>query len=112
MSGADRRGEGIRRALAGEHPVKPLVTVCGWCPDREDQAAAARACGFEVSHGLCAACTETLGVSLDLAAVLEDPTMPAPPLSRRDWLFLAGMVCGLLALGGLYLVGRALWGRR
>jgi hypothetical protein len=33
-----------------------IVTVCGWCPDAPEQTAAARAHGFDVSHGICPAC--------------------------------------------------------
>ena len=33
-----------------------LVTVCGWCPDAQEQTASARANGFDVTHGICPAC--------------------------------------------------------
>lgn len=59
-----RDGE-LRRALAGEAPVTPLVTVCGYCPDRVEQTAAARAHGFEVSHGMCVACAARLHAEMD-----------------------------------------------
>lgn len=39
---------------------KKLVVVCGWCPDSQEQAAAARAHGFDVTHGICAACEEKM----------------------------------------------------
>jgi hypothetical protein len=59
--GIEHRGEGIRAALAGEQPVKQqprLVLICGWCPDAPEQTASARAHGFDVSHGMCAACAK------------------------------------------------------
>lgn len=49
----------------GERPVKPIVTVCGWCPDRAEQTAAARALGFDVSHGMCAACAAAYQAALE-----------------------------------------------
>jgi hypothetical protein len=33
-----------------------MVTVCGWCPDAQEQTEAARAHGFDVSHTICSAC--------------------------------------------------------
>lgn len=35
---------------------KQIVTVCGWCPDAQEQTTAARAHGYDVSHGICSAC--------------------------------------------------------
>lgn len=63
MSGGPRaalRGADVRAALAGEQPIRRTITVCGWCPDLADQTAAARAHGYDVSHGLCAACAAKL----------------------------------------------------
>jgi len=48
------RGADVRKVFAGER--RKLVSVCGWCPDVEEQTAAARAHGFDVTHGICAAC--------------------------------------------------------
>jgi hypothetical protein len=35
----------------------PLVKVCSWCPTAAEQTAAARAHGFEVTHGICDVCS-------------------------------------------------------
>lgn len=70
MSGRDRRGEDLRNALAGEVPLRRrTVMVCGWCPDRAEQTAAARAQGFEVSHGLCAVCEARAKAEVEAARV-------------------------------------------
>lgn len=37
-------------------PARRLVSVCGWCKDAPEQTAAARAHGFDVTHGICEAC--------------------------------------------------------
>jgi len=56
------RGVALRSALCD----KPrLVTVCGWCHDSAEQTAAARAHGFDVSHGLCKSCEATLYAELE-----------------------------------------------
>lgn len=65
MSPINRRDQGIRDALAGEQPVKRIVTICGWCPDRIERTVAARAHGFDVSHGLCEACAARLNTDID-----------------------------------------------
>ena len=57
MSPVNRRGQDIRTALAGEEPVRRIITICGWCPDAREQTLAARAHGFDVSHTMCSLCT-------------------------------------------------------
>lgn len=52
------RDRDVREALAGEIPVRQIVTVCGWCPDAREQTIAARANGYDVSHGMCDACAK------------------------------------------------------
>lgn len=44
----------VEEILADAQPR--LVFVCAWCPDRVEQTRAARAAGFEVTHGICPAC--------------------------------------------------------
>jgi hypothetical protein len=34
----------------------PIVSVCAWCPDVQEQTQSARAHGFDVSHTICPAC--------------------------------------------------------
>lgn len=58
---ASLRGADVREALAGEVPIgRQIVTLCGWCPDKAERTAAARAHGFDVSHGICPACSARL----------------------------------------------------
>jgi hypothetical protein len=35
---------------------KPIISVCGWCPDKDAKTAALKAQGYQVSHGLCHEC--------------------------------------------------------
>lgn len=44
--------------------MPPFITICGWCPDSVEQTAAARARGFEVSHGICQACAARVDAEL------------------------------------------------
>lgn len=39
-------------------PERPLVVVCGWCPDVDQKTRAAELAGFRVTHGICPACVE------------------------------------------------------
>jgi len=48
-----------------QKPTKPLVVVCGWCPDAREKTKAAIEAGNEVSHSMCPACTKKME---DLAA--------------------------------------------
>lgn len=36
--------------------VKPLVSICAWCPDKAAKTKAAEDAGHAVTHGICAAC--------------------------------------------------------
>lgn len=36
--------------------ARPLVSICSWCEDGPEQTAAARANGYDVTHGICPAC--------------------------------------------------------
>lgn len=38
---------------------KPIISVCGWCPDKDVKTAALKAQGFQVSHGICNTCHVT-----------------------------------------------------
>ena len=51
----DRRDRRFQREAAAKLP-RPLVSVCSWCPDSQEQTANARANGFEVTHGMCEPC--------------------------------------------------------
>lgn len=51
--------------MTAVRPIKPFITVCGWCPDRAEQTASARAQGFEVSHGICFPCAAKLEAAMD-----------------------------------------------
>lgn len=35
---------------------RSLVSICGWCPDAQEQTIAARANGYDVTHTMCPAC--------------------------------------------------------
>lgn len=47
-------------------PARPVVSVCGWCPDHAEQTASARANGYDVTHGLCAVCEAQLNGEMDM----------------------------------------------
>jgi hypothetical protein len=51
-------GKRRRRHMRIAPPPSQLVTVCAWCPDKEEQTASARAHGFDVTHGICDSCKE------------------------------------------------------
>lgn len=70
MSPVNRQDRGLRAAFADELPVRRIVMICGWCPNREARTAALRARGFDVSHGLCPACDARLHAELDAAEAL------------------------------------------
>lgn len=37
-------------------PVRPVIVVCAWCPDKVQQEQAAQRHGAKVSHGICSRC--------------------------------------------------------
>jgi hypothetical protein len=61
------RDASLRRALAGEVPIRQLVAVCSFCPDRMERTIAARAHGFDVTSQTCPACLAKLNVALAAA---------------------------------------------
>lgn len=46
------------KSVLGEPASKPIVVVCGWCPDKDAKTKKALDAGFRVSHGMCPDCTE------------------------------------------------------
>lgn len=48
---------------ANTAPIKPIVSICGWCPDPVGRTRAAMVGGrYDISHGICATCVSQLEV--------------------------------------------------
>jgi hypothetical protein len=45
--------------------IRPIVTLCGWCPDAREKTQDAKSRGFDVSHGMCATCSTKMHAQLD-----------------------------------------------
>ena len=41
---------------AEEFNLKPLVVICGWCPEARERTLQAQQAGYRVSHGMCPTC--------------------------------------------------------
>jgi hypothetical protein len=39
---------------------RPTVRICAWCPDKGEAEMRAAARGYDVTHGICAACADKL----------------------------------------------------
>lgn len=48
--------------------IRPIVTLCGWCPDAREKTQDAVKQGFNVSHGMCVTCSTKMHAELDARA--------------------------------------------
>ena len=39
---------------------RPILRICGWCPDVEERTKQAHADGFRVSHTICTSCNRRM----------------------------------------------------
>ena len=39
-----------------EFDKRPLVVICGWCPEARERTLQAQQAGYRVSHGMCPSC--------------------------------------------------------
>lgn len=44
------------KSVLGEPSNKPLVAICGWCPNAKEKTKKAVDAGLRVSHGMCPTC--------------------------------------------------------
>lgn len=45
--------------------TKPIVSICAWCDDSTMKTLLAVSAGYEVTHGICDKCAESLNTELN-----------------------------------------------